>query len=98
MDNISILQTYLKALYDAYELFQAKYHSLHKRSTMHKKETVAEYYLRWRDKMRAEIRRVEGLLIKLLPNTELRAKSSERRVEKIHLQIVAISETFAFSY
>lgn len=53
------IENYLKGLYEAYEAFQADYKQLHKRSKMHNKEAVSEYYLRWRDKMRAEIRKTE---------------------------------------
>jgi hypothetical protein len=68
MEAITELQEYLKGLYEAYDAFQADYKTLHKRSKMHNKETISAYYLRWRDKMRAEIRSVEGLLLQLLPS------------------------------
>ena len=62
METITELQNYLEGLYEAYDAFQTDYKRLHKRSKMHNKETVGEYYLRWRDKMRAEIRRIELVL------------------------------------
>ncbi len=67
MKKIAAMQEYLQQLYETYDVFQTEYRHLHKRSKMHDTEPVAEYYLRWRDRMRAEIRRIETLLIKLLP-------------------------------
>ena len=62
MMKIVVLQEYLKALYEAYEVFQQDYKRLHKRSKMHNAETVGEYYQRWKNKMLAEIRKVEIML------------------------------------
>jgi site-specific DNA-adenine methylase len=88
MKKIAVLQDYLKGLYEAYDAFQTDYKRLHKRSKMHNKESVAEYYLRWRDRMRAEIRRIENLLLKLLPspckpciNIKLKVESGELKVK-----------------
>lgn len=81
MKTIAALQEYLKALYEAYDTFQAEYKHLHKRSKMHNKETAAEYYLRWRNSMRIEIRRIELALMQMLTkpsvNTQLRIKNYE---------------------
>jgi len=68
MEKISVLHEYLQRLYEAYDAFQTDYKLLHKRSKMHNRETAAEYYLRWRDRMRAEIRSIETLLLNLLPS------------------------------
>lgn len=67
MKQIEALQEYLQGLYEAYEAFQTDYKRLHKRSKMHNHETVANYYLRWRDSMRHEISRIEMILMKRLP-------------------------------
>jgi hypothetical protein len=61
----SVTEEYLKGLYEAYDAFQADYRTLHKRSKMHNKETIGEYYLRWRNRMREEIRRIELLVSQL---------------------------------
>ena len=113
MQQITALQNYLQNLYDGYEQFQEDYHNIHRRSRMHNKEHITEYYIRWRDKMRAEIRRVETLLITLLPSPcrpcigfQLGIKNEELKIEidcdipyKInHLQNVAISEILEFHY
>jgi site-specific DNA-adenine methylase len=103
MNQLAILQDYLKGLYEAYDVLQKDYRRLHKRSKMHEKETVGEYYLRWRDKMRKEIRHVENLLIQLLPSpcmpcidTQLKVETGEFNVEIFQLQIVDISQELVF--
>lgn len=57
--TVEILQDYLSSLYEIYDQFQANYQSCHKRSYNHNEESCEEYYLRWSDKMRTEIRRIE---------------------------------------
>jgi hypothetical protein len=89
MKQLEALQEYLTTLYDAYEAFQTDYKRLHKRSKMHNRETVAEYYLRWRDNMRNEISRIEMVLMKRMAETKLTVKNSELNVENNQLQIVA---------
>ncbi len=89
MKQLEALQEYLKALYEAYDQFQTDYKRLHKRSKMHNRETVAEYYLRWRDNMRNEISRIEMVLMKRTAKPKLTVKNSELYVENNQLQIVA---------
>jgi hypothetical protein len=82
MKKVELLQEYLQGLYEAYDAFQADYKTMHKRSKMHNTEPVSEYYLRWRDKMRTEIRRIELVLMKIHTKPDL-------LVEKNRLQNVA---------
>jgi len=89
MKKIEVLQEYLKRLYEAYDAFQTDYKCLHKRSKMHNEETVSEYYMRWRDKMRAEIRRVELGLVKAYTGANLSAGKVALNVNKNRLQNVA---------
>lgn len=97
MNKPEILQEYLSGLYEGYDAFQTEYKRLHRRSKMHDYETVAEYYLRWRDKMRNEISRIEMVLLKNLPkqkpdgeNGELCESISLETVEIFQLQNVGI--------
>jgi hypothetical protein len=105
MEQLKALQEYLEGLYEAYDVFQTDYRNCHKRSRMHDTEPVAEYYLRWRDKMRIEIRRIEALLLRQLPapcrpciKPELKTENGGLTVEKYQLQIVANSAVLAFTY
>jgi hypothetical protein len=78
MNKVEFLEEYLKGLYEVYDAFQADYKNLHKRSNMHNKETVSEYYLRWRDKMRVEIRRIELVLMKMHTKPNLPATATAK--------------------
>src|SRR5580698_5647477 len=89
MKQLEALQEYLKGLYEAYEAFQTDYKRLHKRSKIHNKETVSEYYLRWRDSMRNEISRIEMILMKRLPKQKPGIENGEEKAENFRLQIVA---------
>ncbi len=89
MKQLEALQEYLKTLYDAYETFQTEYKRLHKRSKMHNRETVSEYYLRWRDSMRNEISRIEMILMKRLPKAKMKPENDMENVDNFQLQIVA---------
>ena len=75
--GVEALQNYLQGLYDAYDAFQTDYKRMHKRSRMHNSETVAEYYLRWRDSMRNEISRIEMILMKRLPKKKTELPENE---------------------
>ena len=89
MKQLEALQEYLKTLYDAYETFQTEYKRLHKRSKMHNRETVSEYYLRWRDSIRNEISRIEMILMKRLPKAKMKPENDMENVDNFQLQIVA---------
>lgn len=88
MTNIEALQGYLKGLYEAYDAFQGDYKTLHKRSKMHNTEPVEAYYLRWRDKLRAEIRKVEMMIMQLLPSPCRPCQMEILNIEKYQLQNV----------
>jgi len=75
--GVKALQNYLQGLYEAYDAFQTEYKRMHKRSRMHNRETVAEYYLRWRDSMRNEISRIEMILMKRLPKQKTELPGNE---------------------
>ena len=86
MQKTEVLQEYLRGLYEAYDALQEDYKNMHKRSKMHNSESVSDYYLRWRDRMRIEIRRVEALIMKSI---HLPAGKAVPTVEKNRLQNVA---------
>ena len=98
MDNKIILQLYLRQLYNAFDEFQADYKRLHNRSLMRNRETLLDYYIRWRDNMRREIRRVELLLVEQLKRAEPEPESETLIVDKNRLQYVGISENLAYHY
>lgn len=83
------LQEYLKGLYEAYDAFQQDYKNMHKRSKMHNKESVSEYYMRWRDKMRKEIRSVELVFMKMHSRPNLPVDKDAVKVKINRLQNVA---------
>ena len=83
MEKVELLQEYLKGLYEAYDTFQADYKNMHKRSKMHNTEPVSEYYLRWRNSMRAEIRRIELILMKMHAKPHLPVEKGALPVKKI---------------
>ena len=68
MIETEVIEAYLKGLYEAYEIFREDYRGLHKRSKMHDKETIGDYYLRWKNKMLEEISRVEIMVAKSNPS------------------------------
>jgi hypothetical protein len=105
MKQIMAIQEYLKGLYEAYDVFQEDYKNQHRRSKMHDIEPVAEYYLRWRNKMRIEIRSVEIALMKLLPspckpciNTKFTIGNGGLVVKNFRLQNVGNFSAFAYHY
>lgn len=53
---------YLKFLYQTYDNFQLRYKSMYKLSDKNKEECISGYYLRWRNKIRTEIKRVEMIV------------------------------------
>ena len=89
MEKIEVLQEYLKRLYEAYDAFQEDYKNMHKRSKKHNQESVSEYYLRWRDKMRAEIKSVELVFMKIYSKPNLLVDKDVVKVKTNRLQNVA---------
>lgn len=63
-----LLEEYLQGLYGMYDEFEQDYRTLHKRSKMHNSETIGEYYMRWKTKLREEIRKTEKELVCLAQN------------------------------
>jgi hypothetical protein len=102
MNQQETLQEYLMKLYELRDTFQTEYKSLHRRSQMHDTESIGDYYLRWRDKMKKEISRVEKMLTELLPPIQLRILNEvgieAQSVENIRLHSVVISAEFVFNY
>ncbi len=98
MNKIEILQEYLQRLYEVYDEFQMEYRRCHKRSRYHNIEPIAEYYLRWRNKMQNEISRIEMILLKNLPKPNFYKENVELPVEKYQLHNVGNSNYLVLVY
>jgi len=76
MIETSVLEEYLKGLYEVYETLGTEYKNLHKRSRMHDMETAENYYRRWKAKLLTEIRRVEREHYELIIEQPLQPSTS----------------------